>query len=63
MFTAHMLSEKISEDLHAETKTPKESYENAIRRETGIEKIGPITQQSPITQGHTSFLSTAIIKN
>ena len=46
MFTAHMLSKKISEDLHAETRTPKESYENAIRREIGIEKIGPITKQS-----------------
>ena len=37
MFTAHMLKEKISEELLAETSTPKNEYEYAIRQENGIE--------------------------
>ena len=37
MFTAHMNNEKIAEELLAETRTPQEAYEYAIRREKGIE--------------------------
>ena len=37
MFTAHMNNEKIAEKLLAQTRTPQEAYEYAIRREKGIE--------------------------
>ena len=37
MFTAHMNNEKIAEELLAQTRTPQEAYEYAIRREKGIE--------------------------
>ena len=37
MFTAHMNNEKFAEELLAQTRTPQEAYEYAIRREKGIE--------------------------
>ena len=37
MFTAHINNEKIAEKLFAETRTPQEAYEYAIRREKRIE--------------------------
>ena len=37
MFTAHMSNEKIAEELLAETRSPQDAYEYAIRREKGIE--------------------------
>ena len=54
MFTAHMNIEKIAEELLAETRTPQEAYEYAIRREKGIEhsktmKLNPIETSSSIT--------------
>ena len=47
MFTAHMNNEKFAEELLAETRTPQEPYEYAIRGEKGIEhsktmKLNPI---------------------
>ena len=44
--TAHMNNDKIAEDLLAQTRTPHDAYEYAIRREKGIEhsktmKINP----------------------
>ena len=47
MFTAHENNEKFAVELLAETHTPQEAYENAIRREKGIEhsktmKLNPI---------------------
>ena len=46
MFTAHMNNDKLAEELLAQTRTPQEAYEYAIRREKGIEhsktmKINP----------------------
>ena len=46
MFTAHMHNEKYAEELLAQTRTPLDAYEYAIRREKGIEhsrtmKISP----------------------
>ena len=37
MFSAHMTNDKIAEELLAQTRTPQEVYEYAIRREKGIE--------------------------
>ena len=37
MFTAHIHNEKIAEELLAETRSLKDAYEYAIRREKGIE--------------------------
>ena len=37
MFTAHMNNEKIAKELLAQTRTPQDAYEYAIRREKGIE--------------------------
>ena len=45
MFTAHMLNEKIFEELLAETRTHKEAYEYAIRCEKGIEPNRTIKSQ------------------
>ena len=36
MFTAHMNNEKIAEELLAQTRTPQDAYEYAIRREKDI---------------------------
>ena len=54
MFTAHMNNEKIAEELLAQTRTPQEAYEYAIRREKGIEhsrtmKVNPIGGQTVTT--------------
>ena len=51
MFTAHMYNEKIAEELLAQTRTPQDAYEYAIRREKGIEpsrtmKINPFGGQT-----------------
>ena len=37
MFTAHMNNDKIAEELLAQTRTPKDAFEYAIRREKRIE--------------------------
>ena len=37
MFNAHMNNDKIAEELLAQTRTPQDAYEYAIRREKGIE--------------------------
>ena len=37
MFSAHMSHEKIAVELLAQTRTPQEAHEYAIRREKGIE--------------------------
>ena len=42
MFTAHMNKEKIAEELLAQTRTPQDAYEDAIRREKGIEHSKPM---------------------
>ena len=46
MFPAHMLNEKISEELLAETRTLKKAYEYAIRRANGIEHNRTIKSHS-----------------
>ena len=51
LFTAHMNNEKIAEELLAQTRSPQEAYEYAIRREKGTEhsrtmKINPIGCQT-----------------
>ena len=68
--TAHMHNENISEELLAQTRTPQDAYENAIRTEKGIEhnrtmKTNPFgnqittTVQEPIhyinTRGRGNF--------
>ena len=55
MFTAHMNNEKIAEELLAQTRTPQDAYENAIRREKGIEhsrtmKTNPFGNQIATTK-------------
>ena len=37
MFRAHVSNEKIAEELLAETKSPRDAYKFAIRREKGVE--------------------------
>ena len=54
MFMAYMSYDKIAEELLAETKLPQDAYENAIRREKGIEhrktmKTNPFGAESPQT--------------
>ena len=54
MFTAHMNNEKSTEKLLAETRTPQEAYEYAIRREKGIVhsktmKLNPTGPTMPVT--------------
>ena len=51
MFTSHMQNEKIAEELLAQTRTPQDAYEYAIRQEKGIEhsrsmKINPFGGQT-----------------
>ena len=36
MFTAHMNNDKVAEELLAQTRSPQDAYEYAIRREKGI---------------------------
>ena len=36
MFTAHMQNEKIAVEILAQTRSPQDAYEYAIRREKGI---------------------------
>ena len=55
MFPAHLNNEKIAEDLLAQTRSPQEAYEYAIRQEKGIEhsrtmKINPIGGQTVTTK-------------
>ena len=55
MFTAHMNNEKIAEELLAQTRSPQEAYEYAIRREKKIEnsrtmKINAIGGQTVTTK-------------
>ena len=54
MFTAHMNNEKIPEELLAQTRTPQEAYDHAIRREKRNErsrtmKVNPIGGQTVTT--------------
>ena len=54
VFMAYMSYEKIAEELLAETKSPQDAYEYAIRREKGIEhrktmKTNPFGAQTPQT--------------
>ena len=63
MFTAHMSNEKIAEELLAQTRSPQEAYEYAIRREKGIEhsrtmKINPIGGQSTTKQEPVHYINT-----
>ena len=53
MFTAHMHNEKTAEELLAQTRTPQDAYEYAIRREKGIEHIrtGRIEHGRPYPRG------------
>ena len=37
IFTAYMSNEKIAEEVLAQTRSPQEAYEYAIRRKKGIE--------------------------
>ena len=75
MFTAHMNNEKIAEELLAQTRTPQDAYEYAIRREKGIEhsrtmKTNPFenqiatTKQEPIhyinTRGRGNFTNNHV---
>ena len=70
MFTAHMNNEKIAEELLAQTRTPQDAYEYAIRRGKGIEhsrtmKTNPFsgnqitTKQEPVnyinTRGRANY--------
>ena len=60
MFIAHMNNEKIAKELLAQTRTPEEAYEYAIRREKGIEhsrtrKINPIGGQT-VTQNKNQYI-------
>ena len=55
MFTAHMNIEKNAEELLAQTRSPQEAYEYAIRQEKGIEhcrtmKTNPFGGQTSITK-------------
>ena len=59
MFTAHMLNKKISEEILAKTRSLKEEYEYAIRREKGNEHNRIMKSFS---QGH-SHASGNIKKN
>ena len=54
MFTAHMKIERIAKELLAETRTPQEAYQYAIRLEKGIEhcetmKLNPNGTTSLVT--------------
>ena len=75
MFTAHMHNEKIAEELLAQTRSPQDAYEHAIRREKGIEhsrtmKTNPFgnqvtaTKQEPIhyfnTRGQINFANNQV---
>ena len=42
MFTAHMHNEKTAEELLAQTRTPQDAYEYAIRREKGLNMVDHI---------------------
>ena len=58
MFTAHMHNEKTAEELLAQTQTPQDAYEYAIRKEKGIEhsrtmKINPFGGQTTPKQEPT----------
>ena len=70
MFTAHMQNEKIAEEILAQTRSPQDAYEYAIRREKGIGlsrtmKANPFgnqvtsTKQEPVyyinTRGRSNF--------
>ena len=70
MLTARMHSEKIAQELLAQTRSPQDAYECAIRREKGIEysrtmKTNPFgnqvtaTKQEPIHYINTRVRSTS----
>ena len=52
LFTANMTNDEVQKDLLAETKTPTQAFEYAIRREKGLENQLQIRKQ-----GSTTFSS------
>ena len=63
MFTARMNNEKVAEELLAQTRSPKEAYEYAIRRDKGIEhsrtmKINPFGGQITSKQEPVHYINT-----
>ena len=64
MFTAHMNKEKIAEEILAQTRSPQDGYEYAIRRENEIEhsrtmKINPFRgQTTTIKQEPVHYINT-----
>ena len=77
MFTAHMNNDKIAEELLAQTRSPQDTYEYAIRREKGTEhshtmKTNPFgghqitPKQEPVnyinTRGRANYSNTSNIQ-
>ena len=63
LLTAHTSNGKIAEELLAQTRSPQEAYEYAIRREKGIEhsrtmKINPFGGQSTTKQEPVHYINT-----
>ena len=63
MFTAHMCNERIAEELLAQTRSPQEAHEYAIRRGKGIEhsstmKINPFGGQPTTKQDPVHYINT-----
>ena len=63
MFTTHMTNEKIAEELLAQTRTPQDAYEYAIRREKGIEhsrtmKTNPFGGQTTTKHEPVHYINT-----
>ena len=63
MFTADMHNEKVAEELLAQTRTPQDAYEYAIRLEKGIEhsrimKINPFGGQTATKQEPVHYINT-----
>ena len=62
MFAAYMHDEKIAEELLAQTRSPQDAYEYAIRREKGIEhsrlrKINPSGNQTTVKQEPVHYIN------
>ena len=57
LFTANMTNDEVQKDLLAETKTPEQAFEYAIRREKGLENQIQIRKQgsSSFTSQHTGI--------
>ena len=68
MFTAHMKNEKIAEELLAQTRTPQDAYEYAIRREKSIEhsrtmKTNPFGRQTTTKHEPVQYINTRVRYN